>query len=146
MKTNHQKYDLQNRNKENIGINRMTRNNNKNEPYKFISNTRKRYMNQKTIPNLKITRTLMVIQICYLITTLPTFIIIILQLSSIFYESNSDYDFQSLMTIAQTLMYLNKSTIVFFYALLGKNLRKELIEKLSVCFKKKTNGEANRFN
>ena len=137
--------DIESDSKDNIEMIRIT---NSKEAYKFksqsISTIRKSNMdilNLKAIPNLKITTTLMIIPICYLITTLPTFIINILQLHSIFYQSNIDFDYQSLMDIAKTLMYFNNSINVFFYVLLGKSLRKELIN-IFLCFKKKRKNES----
>jgi hypothetical protein len=150
IKVNFKKDDMEKNGHENIEINIMISDTTKKEVSSFRSsrtsttkNSNMDKLNQKTIPNLKITTTLMIIPICYLLNTLPIFIIIILQIHSIFYQPNSDYDFPSLMAIAQTLMYINNSIIVFLYVLLGKNLRKELIAMFFVCFKKNTNSETN---
>ena len=143
MKTNEVncKRDIESKSKENFEIVTMISNSDKNNSSTFRSSrtsTNMVILNLKTISNLKITTILMIIPICYLITTLPTFIIILLQLHSIFYQTNIDFDYQSLMDIAKTLMYLNNSINVFFYVLLGKSLRKELLEIFLVCFKKKS--------
>ena len=150
IKVNFKKDDMEKNCKESIEMNRLISDSNKNEVCSFrssrTSTTKSSNMNTlnlKIISNLKITTIIMVIPICYLLTTSPTFIIILIQMHSIFYQPNTDFDFQSLMAIAQTLMYINNSIIVFFYVLLGKSLRKELLEMLLVCFKKNTNSEAS---
>jgi hypothetical protein len=150
IKVNFRKDDMEKNGKGNIEMNRMISDTTKKEVSSFRSsrtsttkNSNMDKLNLKIISNLKITTIIMIIPICYLITTLPTFIIIILQMHSIFYHPNVDYDFPSLMAIAQTLMYINNSIIVFLYVLLGKSLRNELIAMFFVCFKKNTNSEAS---
>ena len=67
---------------------------------------------------------LLALPINYLLTTLPVFIIIILQ----FIPFDSKYAFKTEMTIAKTFMYVNNSINIFLYIFLGKNLRNDIFD------------------
>ena len=95
------------------------------------------FLNKNTISNLKITIMLLSLPISYLITTLPIFIIILMQLNP--YNYNSNKDFRTIMAIAKTFMYVNNSINILFYIFLGKSLRKEFINLIRLCKKRSIN-------
>lgn len=81
--------------------------------------------------NLKLSIMLISLPVSYLISTLPIFIIIIMQFFPKFNYTKTNSGAE--ITIAKTFMYINNSINIFFYILLGKRLRRDF---LSIFFKK----------
>ena len=72
---------------------------------------------------------ILALPINYLITNLPVFIIIILQFFPLDY--NNSNMLKTEMTIAKTVMYVNNSINIFLYVLMGKSLRKDVLDVVS---------------
>ena len=94
-------------------------------------------LNKNKISNLKISIILLSLPISYLISTLPIFVIILVQLNPYNYDLNKD--FRTLMAIAKTFMYVNNSINILFYIFLGKSLRKEFVNLIRLCRKRSIN-------
>ena len=76
--------------------------------------------------NLKLSIMLLALPVNYLITTLPVFIMIVLQFLPL--GDNSPNRYKTEMSIARTFMYVNNSINIFLYVLMGKSLRKDVFE------------------
>jgi hypothetical protein len=81
--------------------------------------------------NIKLTIMFLAIPISYLITALPIFIIILLQFFFIGDRVNNN---ETELAIAKMLMYINCSINIFFYIFLGKSLRNDFLDVLSLRF------------
>ena len=93
---------------------------------RYLRNSEMFVLNINQSSNLKLSVMLLALPINYLITTLPVFIIIILQFLPL--GGNHANMFKTEMTIAKTFMYVNNSINIFLYVLMGKSLRKDIFD------------------
>ena len=82
--------------------------------------------NKTRVSRLKLTLSLMTFPISYLISTLPVFLIILLQLFAPYVKRS--LDFEEEFAVASTLMYANNSFNILFFILFGKRMRKDLFD------------------
>ena len=91
---------------------------------------------------LKLTLMIMTFPLSYLVTTLPVFVILSLKILTTYLKVEIATKFDSEFVIAKTLMYANNSFNILFFILLGKTLRKEMIQLFAckrVSSSKRTN-------
>ena len=93
---------------------------------RYFRNSEMFILNINQSSNLKLSVMLLALPVNYLITTLPVFIMIILQFLPLGY--NSPNRFKTEMSIAKTFMYVNNSINIFLYVLMGKSLRKDVFD------------------
>ena len=79
----------------------------------------------KRISRLKLTLSLLMLTISYLVSTLPVFVIISLQFIAPYIRHGVHLENE--LAVANTIMYANNSFNILFFILFGKNLRKELL-------------------
>lgn len=79
------------------------------------------------LSKLKLSLMLMTFPLSFLVTTFPVFVIITLRLLVSYSNVKFDTDFESEFAIAKTFMYANNSFNIFLYILLGKTLRRDML-------------------
>ena len=102
---------------------------------RFSKSSKMLILNFNQTSNLKLSVMLLTLPINYLITTLPVFIIIILQF--LLLDDNNANRFKTEMSIARTFMYVKNSINIFLYILMGKSLRKDIFDIFTSFIKQK---------
>ena len=115
-----------------IGLeNKKRHNNNLTLAYKRAKMLNRQVSTVNPSSNIKLTIMFLAIPISYLITALPIFIIILLQFFFIGDRVNNN---ESELAVAKMLMYINCSINILFYIFLGKSLRNDFLDILSLRF------------
>ena len=118
----------------------------KGQPYETTYSSRKHHVanssnitwkmsSTRRISRLKLALGLMMLPVSYLVSTLPVFVIISLQLVAPYIRH--DLHFEDEFAVANMIMYANNSFNILFFILLGKRLRNELLG-IFRCSKKLT--------
>ena len=114
-----------------IGLESNKRSNNLNLVYKRAKMLNRQVSTVNPSSNIKLTIMFLAIPISYFITALPVIMIILLQF---FFVGDRVNNNESELAIAKMLMYINCSINILFYIFLGKSLRNDFLDVLSLRF------------